>query len=146
MLNLLFILKTDWFFFLQFLACKCDSACYANSHAKIELDSLLCSVAFLRRFLLVSVKNCNGCFCKPMQSWITRGHNEHTEKSFRNLIKSTRNQIVFTIFRLIWIQTDVRLDPNQSEDGNYNLISGWFNKISLCVPISHCQITVVQKT
>ena len=25
----------------------------------------------------------------------------HTEKSFRNLIKSTRNQIVFTIFRLI---------------------------------------------
>ena len=31
----------------------------------------------------------------------------HTEKSFRNFIKSTRNQIVFTIFRLIWIQTDV---------------------------------------
>ena len=36
----------------------------------------------------------------------------HTEKSFRNLIKSTRNQIVFTIFRLIWNQTDVRLVPN----------------------------------
>ena len=33
----------------------------------------------------------------------------HTQKSFRNLIKSNRNQIVFTIFRLIWIQTDVRL-------------------------------------
>ena len=27
----------------------------------------------------------------------------YTEKSFRKLIKSTRNQIVFTIFRLIWI-------------------------------------------
>ena len=26
----------------------------------------------------------------------------HTEKSFPNLIKSNRNQIVFTIFRLIW--------------------------------------------
>ena len=26
----------------------------------------------------------------------------HTEKSFRNLIKSTRNQIVFTMHRLIW--------------------------------------------
>ena len=48
----------------------------------------------------------------------------HTEKSFLNLIKSTRNQIVFTIFRLIWIQMDVRLDPNQSENGKYNLISG----------------------
>ena len=47
----------------------------------------------------------------------------------RNLIKSTRKQIVFTIFRLIWIQTDVRLDPNQSENGKYNLISGWYNKI-----------------
>ena len=28
--------------------------------------------------------------------------NFYTEKSFRNFIKSTRNQIVFTIFRLIW--------------------------------------------
>ena len=38
----------------------------------------------------------------------------HTEKSFRNLDKSNRNQIVFTIFRLIWKQTDFRLDTNQS--------------------------------
>jgi len=57
----------------------------------------------------------------------------HTEKSFRNLIKSTWNQIVFTIFRLIWFQTDVRLVPNQSVHGKYNLISGWFNKIFVCV-------------
>ena len=60
----------------------------------------------------------------------------HTEKSFRNLIESTRNQIVFTIFLLIWNQTDVRLVPNQSENGKCNLISVWFNKISkrfLCV-------------
>ena len=49
---------------------------------------------------------------------------EHTEKSFRNLIKSTRNQNVINIFRLIWNQTDVRLVPNQSENGKYNLISG----------------------
>ena len=48
----------------------------------------------------------------------------HAEKYFQNLIKSTRNQIVFTIFRLIWNQTDIRLDPNQSENGKYNLISG----------------------
>ena len=48
----------------------------------------------------------------------------HTEKSFRNLIKSKRNQIVFTIFRLIWNQKDVRLVPNQSEIGKYDLISG----------------------
>ena len=40
----------------------------------------------------------------------------HTEKYFLNLVESTRNQIVFTIFRLIWIQTEVRLDPNQWED------------------------------
>jgi len=54
----------------------------------------------------------------------------HAEKSFRNIIKSTRNRIVFTIFRLISNQTDIRLVPNQSENGKYNLISGWFNKIS----------------
>ena len=45
-----------------------------------------------------------------------------TEKSYRNLVKPTRNQIVFTIFRLIWIQTDDRLDPNRSENSKYNLI------------------------
>ena len=33
----------------------------------------------------------------------------HAEKYFRNINKSNRNQIVFTIFRLIGIQTDVRL-------------------------------------
>ena len=37
----------------------------------------------------------------------------HAEKSFRNLLKSTQNHIVFTIFRLIWIQTDIRLDSKQ---------------------------------
>ena len=51
----------------------------------------------------------------------TFGH--HTEKYFRNLIKSNRNQIIFTILRLIWKQTDtVRLVPNELENGEYNLI------------------------
>ena len=40
-----------------------------------------------------------------------------TEKYFQNLITPTRNYIVFTISRLIWKQTDVRLVPNQSENG-----------------------------
>ena len=36
--------------------------------------------------------------------------NQHTEKYFQSLIKSNRNQIVFTMHRLIWKQTDtVRL-------------------------------------
>ena len=44
--------------------------------------------------------------------------------------------IVVTVFLLISNQMDVRLDPNQPENGKYNLISGWYNKISkrfLCV-------------
>ena len=69
--------------------------------------------------------------------------NAHRE-IFLILNKSTRNQIVYTIFRLIWNQTQVCLVPNQSENGTYNLISGWFNKISkrfLCVhPQGHAQI------
>ena len=56
-----------------------------------------------------------------------------TENFFQNLIKSNRNKIVFTIFQLTLNQTDVRLVPNESESGNYNLISVWFYKISLCV-------------
>ena len=39
----------------------------------------------------------------------------YTEKSFRNLVKSTRNQIVFSIFRLTCNQKGVRLILNQSE-------------------------------
>ena len=54
----------------------------------------------------------------------------HTEKSFRNLIKSNRNQIVFTMHRLILTQKGIRLDPNQSENRKYNLISVWFKTIS----------------
>ena len=59
----------------------------------------------------------------------TKNHWLLTEKSFRNNIIPNWNQIVFTIFQLIWKQTDVRLVPNQSEDGKYNLISVWFKKI-----------------
>ena len=51
------------------------------------------------------------------------------EKSFLNLVKLNRNRIVFTIFWLIWRQTEVRWVPNQSENCKYNLISVWFNKI-----------------
>ena len=36
----------------------------------------------------------------------------HTGKYFRNLVKSNRNQIVFTLFRFIWNQTDVCLALN----------------------------------
>ena len=48
----------------------------------------------------------------------------------RNLIKSNRNQIVFTIFRLNWNQTDVHSISNQSQNGKYNLISVRFDKIT----------------
>ena len=48
--------------------------------------------------------------------------------------KSTWNQIVLTSFRLIRHQTNVRLNPNQSETGKYNLISGWFNAIQKRFP------------
>ena len=47
------------------------------------------------------------------------------EKSSRNLIESTRCQIVFTIFRMIRNHTDFRLVPIQSEPGKYNLICNY---------------------
>ena len=50
----------------------------------------------------------------------------HTEFFSRNFIKSNRNQIIYTIFWLIWNQKE----PDQSENSKYNLISVWFNKIS----------------
>ena len=64
-------------------------------------------------------------FLCEMNTSMAVGHTfSRTDNYFINLNKSTRNQIVFTIFRLIWNQTDVRLFPNQSENVIYNLISG----------------------
>ena len=62
------------------------------------------------------------------------GFMSHTEKYFRNLIKSNRNQIVFTMHPLIWNQTDVCLVPDQSENDKYNLILVCFNNISARFP------------
>ena len=42
----------------------------------------------------------------------TRKITSLAEKSFWNLIKSNRNQILFTNFRMTWYQTDVRLVSN----------------------------------
>ena len=57
-----------------------------------------------------------GILCKENSTYVT------TEKSFRNFIKSNQNQIVFTVHQLIWIQTEVHLFANQSENDRYNLI------------------------
>ena len=46
----------------------------------------------------------------------------HTEKYFLNFVKSDPNQIVFTIFRLIYNQMLFHSAPNQSEKCKYNLI------------------------
>ena len=65
----------------------------------------------------------------------------HRDKSFRNLIISNWNQIVYTIFWLIGNQTDVRLVPNPSENGKYSHISVWFNnnpKNIICVHVNLC--------
>ena len=48
----------------------------------------------------------------------------HREKYFRNLIESYGNQSVFTIFRLIWNQSEVCLVSNQLGNCKCNLISG----------------------
>ena len=65
-------------------------------------------------------------------SWMRKRMGSYTQTIFLwNLIKWNRNQIVFTTFRWIWIQTNVRLDSNLSENGKYNLISVWINKIPI---------------
>ena len=38
-------------------------------------------------------------------------------------VKLIHSYFLFTIFSLIWNQTDLRLVPNQPENGKYNLIS-----------------------
>ena len=61
---------------------------------------------------------------------------ERSGKSTRDSCRIIRNPIVFTIFWLIWNQIIFHLVPNQSENGKYNRVFVWFNKIwkrFLCV-------------
>ena len=116
---------------------------YIYSYIYIRTIYLDCSFTFMCKFTLNKItlpahREMDSFF---LSNWAVYDCAEvfpciHTEKSFRSLIKSTRNQIVFTIFRMILNQTNVRLVPNQSENGKYNLVSGWFNNIVkrfLCV-------------
>ena len=66
----------------------------------------------------------------------------HTEKTFRNLIKLTRNQIVFTIFRLIWHQTDVCL-VFQINRKMVNTIWFLFNLIRFRKVFSVCRLDLL---
>ena len=68
----------------------------------------------------------------------------HTEKSFRNLIKSNWNQIVFTIFWFIWHQIDIRLAQNQSGNDEYNLISVCFSKTIHYTGIHYAAVCIIQ--
>ena len=109
-------------------SCLSDNTSCYTQHTELS-DWSVCGVWRLDKFFLTSPlpyiyaaqNNLYGKCRAPVSN------HQHTEKSFRNLIKPTRNQIVFTIFRLIWNQTDVRLVPNQWENGKYNLISVWLS-------------------
>ena len=61
---------------------------------------ILSRIHFYRSVTSVKILsiNCEGCPIKV-----------DTEKSFRNLIISTRHQILFTIFRLNWIQINQKM-------------------------------------
>ena len=50
---------------------------------------------------------------------------------FEILLNRILIKFLFTIFRLIWNQTDACFVPNQSVHGKFNLISVWFDNISL---------------
>ena len=109
-------------FFLHFLRMYCNTfyahsffGKYFQSNPPYWYGDRLGRLGRLAYLLCYSEQT--GVLQKPSLNWL------HTEKSFLNLVKlSRRNQIVFIISRLIWIQMKVRLDTNQSENGKYNLI------------------------
>ena len=61
----------------------------------------------------------------------------HAEESFRDVVGSDRDRIVFTIFRSVWNRAICdRLITERLEGGEGNLFSVWFGGISekfLCV-------------
>ena len=69
----------------------------------------------------------------------------HAEKYFPNLIKSNRNLIKFSILRMMWIHTEVRLILNQPENPRYHYILVCFNRIQkrfLCMCVWEFQVGI----
>ena len=78
---------------------------YNSGHTRHQ--SFLCKHLQLAAMMAISWR----CI-RSYQDWISCCTIiEHTEKSLLNPFKSNRNQIVFTIFRLILYQREVRLVP-----------------------------------
>ena len=84
-----------------FFCIRWHAACFQDENETVRVSEL----CFVWKWIEIDCSQCSDKLA-------------HTEKISRNFIKSNWNQIVFTIFRLIWIRTDVRLVPNQSENGN----------------------------
>ena len=72
--------------------------------------------------MLGETKMLNKCFPEQNYGWPSRckniGIHKDSHRGFIEYYKIYRNQIVFTIFQLIWYQTEVRLEPNQLEKCN----------------------------
>ena len=90
-------------------------------------------------------------FCPASKScryWF-QSLDEYTQRNlFEILLNQPEIGLYLSFSGWFWIQTDIRLDPNQLENGKYNLTSVWFNKISkifLCVYKFIISLTVVQK-
>ena len=62
----------------------------------------------------------------------------HTEKSFRNLIKLTRNQIVFTIFRLILVYLiSFRKKFSMCRRRSLSVMQTWLRSPPFLKPVKH---------
>ena len=95
-----YIFKWELLFNLQKCGCIIQSM-YAHLSMCMYYQ---CMHRFLRMKLEWDLEWMTGWFLQVISP--TAAHGLHTEKSFRNLIKSNRTRIVFTNFRLIWHQTD----------------------------------------
>ena len=65
------------------------------------------------------------------------------KKYFLNLVNWNRNRIVFTIFQLIWNQTEFHLVPNLSVNYKYNLIPLALTKIRKDSSVSITNLNVL---
>ena len=59
---------------------------------------------------------------------------QHTEILTSSSCQINRNQIAFSIYRLILNQTKIRLIPNQSANDKYNIIWVYLTRIGIKLP------------
>ena len=113
---IIFFLYEDIYFMCEIFYFICGNLNFIHDKKKFVCDKIY---FFPDKINFIPDKKVVKMFLRVLLKLRFR-HFVDTNRPFLNFIKLNQIRIVITIFRLIWLQTELCLGPNQSENCIYN--------------------------